>query len=65
MMEEKETLNFSTHQDHLGICKDCGFLGTPSRDSNPMVLRALPQSKICSWSRPPKYSNEGGFGAEL
>lgn len=64
-MEEKETLNFSTHQDPLGICKDCGFLGTPSRDSNPVVLQALPQLEICSWSGPPKYSSEGDFGTTL
>lgn len=64
-MEEKETLNFSPHQGHLGICKVCGLLGTPSRDSNPMDLQALPHSELCSWSGPPKYSNAGGLGAAL
>lgn len=47
----EETLNLSSHQDHLEICEDRGFLRTPSGDSNPVVLGALPYSKIRYLSR--------------
>lgn len=47
----EETLNLSSHQDHLEICENCGFVRTPSRDSNPVALGALPYSKICYLSK--------------